>query len=224
VATVQPEPTTSQPRTSRLPGDEEREFIRGNRDGVAGTNDTYTVCRLRVSQKRLDQEMSLGLHSHFLSASTPWECPAHIFLKAAKKAQKKKVMEGEGKLHPPKAVPASRWLDSGLADSAGEVAEVIQKDPDRSGARTTYTICRIAVPRERMVLEVKEGLHPRYHVRRRKAGSLPKEDPRRLYVKGNPSEPFDNVDYPKSRKAKVGLSSQDLCPLRLLRQGPRLRG
>lgn len=222
--TVQPEPTTSESRTSRLPSDEEREFLRGNRDGVEGTNDTYTVCRLRVTQERLDEEMSLGFHSHFLSVSAPWECPAHIFLKAAKKAEEKRVIEGKGNLRPPKAVPASRWLASGLTDSAGEVAEVIQKDPDRSGAQSTYTICRIAVPRERMVLEVMEGLHPRYHVRRRKAGSLPKDDPRRLYVKGNPSEPFDNVDYPKSRNAKVGLSSHDLCPLRLLRQGSQLRG
>jgi hypothetical protein len=74
-----------------------------------------------------------------------------------------------------------------------------------------------------MVLEVKAGLHPGYHVRRRTGGSLSKDDPRRLSVKGNPTETFDNVDYPKSRNAKPGFSSKDLCPFRLLRPGAQLR-
>lgn len=213
-------PTTAlTPRAGPRPLPEpEWEFVRGNRDAPDGTSETYTVCRLRVPKKRLDEEMQLGLHPHFLSLERRGECPAHLFLKAA---AMKRARLGHA-TPPPSAVPLERWRASGLLGRPAEAVEVIQRDPDRSGDASSFTICRIAVPRERMVLEVKEGLHPGYHVRRRRGGSLGADDPRRLYVKGNPTEPFDNVDFPKSRKAPRGFGPRELCPFRLLRPGARI--
>jgi hypothetical protein len=165
--------------------------------------------------------MLAGMHPHFFSLAECWDCPAHIFLKAEQKTRKRTDVADRPA---PSAVPLKRWQASGLVDRSADAAEIIQQEPGRGGARATFTICRVAVPRERMVLEVKAGLHPRYHVVRRTSGSLPKDDPRRLSVKGNPTEPFDNVDYPESRNAEPGFGPRDLCPFRLLRPGAQLRG
>lgn len=192
----------------------EHEFIRGNRDGPDGTSDTYTVCRLRVGQERLDDEMKAGLHSHFFTLPSCWDCPAHIYLKAWLEFQKRNP--DSAALHPPPAAaPLEDWTSSGLTHSSGQTAELVQRDADRSLKEQTFTVCRIAVPRERLVQEVYAGLHPGYHVRKTATG--------RRYVKGNPTESFDNVDEPKSLKARPGFSRQQLCPYRLLRPGEQLR-
>jgi len=201
------------------PSDQEHEFIRGNRDGPDGSNDTYTECRLRVSEERLDEEMKLGLHPHFLTLSQCWNCPAHIYYAAwiqyVKAMLAKQRPTGAKVLAPPTAAPLKAWKASGLAHRSAGTFEIIQQDPDRSAARKTFTVCRAAIPRELVVEEVEAGLHPGYHVRTSSTGQR--------YVQGNPTRAFDNVDEPKSLKARPGFSSQQLCPYRLLRPGSQLR-
>ena len=211
--------STSLPDSSARGPDVEREFIRGNLDGPGGANETYTVCRLRVPWRRLLKEAKLGLHHHFNSLPRCWECPAHIFLKAEQKYRARQGNDATSKerYSPPSAAALERWRDSRLVRRPAEALEIIQKDPDKEGCASTYTICRIAVPRERMVSEVLEGLHPGYHVPKRNKGDACHE----LYVKGNSTEPFDNVNFP-GRNARPGFSPRELCPFRLLRAGQQL--
>lgn len=195
----------------RRKAEPEREFIRGNRDGTRRANETYTVCRIGVSQKRLDEEMQLGLHSHFVSADLCWDCPGHMFVKAQKKHLRRLGgAQDQGKYSAPSAVDLKRWQKSGQDKGGVETLEIVQRDLRPSGD-STYTICRVGVPRLTMVREVESGLHPGYHVRTGKRGR---------YVQGNPTRPFDNVNYPDSETP--GLAARELCPYRLLRPGSRL--
>ncbi len=178
----------------------EREFIRGNRDGPGRSNETYTVCRLRVPEERLDREIAAGLHSHSVKSTMCWKCPAHIFL-AAEVAPRDRHPDQEDYPAPP-VVKAASWKKFGPP----ETVEVIQRDPDRPKDDPTYTICRIAIPRHRMVSEVEAGLHPRYHVRNGSRGP---------YVQGNPSKSFDNVNYAES------LGPGQMCTRSLLQPAVR---
>jgi hypothetical protein len=267
----------------------EHEFIRGNRDGPHGRNETYTVCRLRVAEDDLKREMAAAHHPRFHTLSTCWDCPAHVYLKdwiryaqrALTRVTGKKVktptagasvrtwirfldstlagvpqakgvqrpdeeaqlgdwihfineviakvsVRGAGnsrkpvgtstlkpiRLPPPPAAPAAMWqaatLDVGLADPF----EMVQRDPDRPEGKSTFTVCRLGVPRETLVREVDEGLHPGYHVCRRKDKTP--------FVQGNPTQWFDNVNHPESRGAEPGFSTKQLCPMRLIRPGTEL--
>lgn len=205
--------TPDTPKQLQTLADLEHEFIRGNRDGPDGCNDTYTVCRLRVSRERLDGEMKQGMHPNFFTMSSCWDCPAHVYLSAWLKYVKRRPT-GTRVRRPPAAASMEDWKRSGLTNRPAQALELVQRDPDRPPQRQTFTICRVAVPRERLVREVEAGLHPGYHVRRTKSG--------RPFVQGNPTDVFDNVDEPKSLKAKPGFSTQQLCPYRLLRPGPQL--
>lgn len=200
-----------QPTGSRSPASREREFVRGNRNGPGRSNDSYTVCRLRVPQARLDEEMSLGMHSHFVSASDCWDCPAHIFLKAEQKWRRRRGIQDQRRYSPPSAVELKRWLATDRQSTGTEALEIIHRDGDSPEDAPTYTICRVAVPRETLVREVKAGLHPRYHVRTSRRGD---------YVQGNPTEAFDNANYPEGRRP--GFAPSELCPFRLLRPGAQL--
>jgi len=259
-------------QTSRPLNNLEHEFIRGNRDGPTGTNDTYTVCRLRVAQEDLDREMTRGFHSRFLTLPACWDCPGHIYLSAwigylgVKLAQlagahripqpsaaasvdtwihyikgvllassnlgKTQLPSDDADLNawiqcvnkvlakppkakpvrlPPRVAPLAKWCDSGMTNRPAEVVEIVQRDPDRPHGEGTFSICRIGVPRESMVQEVREGLHPGYHV-----GKAPRGHE---FVQGNPTSAFDNVNEPESLGAEPGFSRSQLCPMRLLRSG-----
>ncbi len=196
---------------------EEREFIRGHRDGPGSSrrNETYTVCRLRVAKERLNDEMALGLHSHFVTASNCWHCPAHVFLKAEQIARKKLPPEEQGKYAAPSVADLEdwkSWIASYQDSRTVEPLEIVHKDPDRPKSEPTYTVCRIGVPRRRMSDEVEDGLHPRYHVRR--------DSQNRRYVQGNPTRSFDNVNHPEN--GEPGLGPNQLCPFRMVRGGANL--
>jgi len=158
-----------------------KEFIRGNRDGRNGRNETYTVCRLAVPAKDLSVELSRGGHHHFVTC--PSTCPVAQNYSSYKR-------------HAGTEADISTWEAANLSLGGRESLEVIHPEPSSNGE--TYTICRLGVPRKTLVEEVdkrikkKVGgkvvtkkLHPRYRTIR--VGG-------EKFVQGIPSSPVDNVN------------------------------
>lgn len=143
------------------------EFVYGNRDGDNGRNDTYQICRVHVPDGRYVQEGLLGLHPRSqpidTSAGRPWRCcPAQLEPHSGRDAPLRKVFEAD------------------VADAPGRplhFAELVREEPPDGGGQRRFTLCRLGIPRETLVAEVKAGLHPDYHVVR--IG-------RESYVRANP--------------------------------------
>ncbi|MCP3957642.1 MAG: hypothetical protein GY719_07285 [bacterium] len=152
----------------------EREFVCGNRDGQGGRNETYTICRVNVPVARFKAECRERLHPGFLSHEVPpgWRCPAHARRDATAAAEladyKDKWPTLKGKAH------------------ELEVVHRTQKQPTGNGP--TCVVCRLTVPRERLVEEIRPGknLHPGYSTFRVAYGRS---------VRSRPEVAGDNVNY-----------------------------
>jgi len=127
-----------------------REFICGNKDGRIreGTkrpnNATYNVCRIGIPEGTLPEQLlaELRLWPQVMGSEWP-SCPA---VKALR--------------HSSKAKPASAYRKAGLGPGPGHRLEVIRNMEEGEG----FVICRLGVPRTRMVEEVEAKLHPGYRV------------------------------------------------------------
>lgn len=129
---------------------EVKEFVCGNRDGRIRegnrrpNNATYNVCRIGVSEDMLQQRPLANLHLLPQALGSDWlGCPAM------------KVLG-----HASDAMPMSAYSKVGLGPGPGHRLEVIREVDDEGG----YVICRLGVPRTRMVEEVEADLHPGYRV------------------------------------------------------------
>jgi len=122
-----------------------KEFICGNHDGRDGANNaTYNVCRIEVSEGDLKKELAAGLHPRLDALEMQWlSCPA---MGAKSDASNVK--------------PLSDFVQAGLGPDPGHRLELIRKMAGNGG----YIVCRLGVPRTRMVEEVEAKLHPGYHV------------------------------------------------------------
>ncbi len=148
---------------------EGREYIRGNRDGLRGRNETYTVCRLRVTADRLTDEIRLGMHRHLVTCSG--SCPA---------------LGSSYRRHAGSEAGLASWKTARLRRGAREALEIVHPDSGSDASRPTVTICRLGVSRARLVEEVDAKLHRLYRtitIRGKK------------YVQGVPSVREDNVNH-----------------------------
>lgn len=143
------------------------EFIYGNRDGPNGANDTYQICRIHVPDARYVQEGLLGLHPRSRPIDTspgrPWRCcPAQV------------------EPNPGRDPSLARVFEADLADTHERplhFAELVREEPPENGGGRRFTLCRLGIPRETLVEEVKAGLHPDFHTVRIGRGT---------YVRANP--------------------------------------
>lgn len=158
----------------------EIDFIRGNRDGPNRRNESYTVCRLHVPKDRFDNETALGLHPGTVALTGVEPCPAESFLQRSKKS-----------LSPLEPAPLSAWSQKhgGLKTVPAHAAEHVHSTSPVDGS---CTICRLRVPRQRMVEEVHAKLHPGYHVVTMATGYE--------YVQGDRTTGFDNVNERETRR------------------------
>jgi len=147
------------------------EFIFGNRDGKNRANDTYNVCRFHVPRKLFEAEKKAGFHGHTLEAMhVPTCCPARV------------------QPNPKREVALTDKRAANIKQRPGEVIELIYEEfQTLDGRKPTplpakkkgkakkagnslaaderlLTICRLGVPRPRMVEEVSLDLHPAYKV------------------------------------------------------------
>jgi len=120
------------------------EFICGKRDGDGGANESYNVCRFHVPEQVLKEEIAAGHHIHAVREMHVLSCcPAHGQPGAARDEPLTKVAAGS------------------LESQPSECVEMVFAESHVGGERN-YTICRLGVPRRRMVEEVYKGLHPGY--------------------------------------------------------------
>lgn len=126
----------------------EREFIRGNRDGVRGRNETYTICRVNVPVQRFEDERQAGLHPNYLQheVSASWRCPAHARRNSTAPADLADYVAKKSKL-------------TGKAQEMKVVHRTLEQP---AGKNPTCVICRLKIPRARLVEEILGGpnLHP----------------------------------------------------------------
>lgn len=143
------------------------EHIHGNQDGPHGLSDTYTICRVGVPKARLLTEVDAGLHPNYevvqgakgskylrnspnargidnIDSGAPWVCRAHHG-----------PLRAEG--------PLGASLKARLVYPT-RMTEFIHGEQPRGRAKTSYTLCRLGVPRQRVVEEIHAGMHPGYHV------------------------------------------------------------
>lgn len=120
------------------------EFIRGNREGANRANETYHVCRFHVPEKVFEEEIAAGHHTHAVREMRVLSCcPAH------------------GEPGPAKDESLANVPAGSFANDPSESVELVFEEGGSDGT-PLYTICRLGVPRRRMVEEVCRGLHPGY--------------------------------------------------------------
>lgn len=143
----------------------------------------YNVCRVRVPQDRLDDELDGGLHpnARFRARDEVEGCPAR------------------SQPHQSPEVPLEMVLATGIDSDPREVVELIEREPGH-GRLATYTICRLGVPRDRMVDEVEAGLHRGYHTVEMSSGT---------FVRANPDGAKENNVNPPGRSWACGV----VCPI-----------
>jgi hypothetical protein len=144
-----------------------KEFIRGNHDGPYGVDDTYTVCRLSVPRPQLVKEIDEDhlhpgyrvLHMRDRHGKVIDERPQ----KTPDSLAFTNVNHGDCPADP----PARRLVQGGDG-----IPEYIHGHRDGTNRRNEhYTISRLGVPLETLVLEIREGLHPEFQFQvRRKNG------------------------------------------------------
>lgn len=162
---------------TRIP---EREFIRGNRDGPNRRNETYTVCRVNVPIERFEEERALGLHPSYLEhrVAPGWRCPAHARRQAPA----------------PASLAAYEDKQPTIPGTAQEL-EIVHKTTRQSRAgKPTCVVCRLGVPRERLVAEIEthdDPLIPSLH-----PGFTTFEVDGETFVRGRKGVDADNVNYP----------------------------
>ncbi len=76
-----------------------------------------------------------------------------------------------------------------MANSFGRGYEFIHGNRDGAGKTSeTYTICRVGVPRRRVIAEIEKGLHTKYHLVKVRGFYYPRNNPN--------SKAIDNVNAP----------------------------
>lgn len=151
------------------------EFIHANSAGPGGVSDTYTICRVGVPRARLVREVQKGFHPHYqivhvdgrdfvrrkpgaeeverVNQDGPWVCAAQT------EAQRTREGSYRNLVRLPPCEPNLELIHG-------------EQSP-RDGRNRSYTVCRLAVPRERLLQEISEGMHPGYSVTQESGVKVP---------------------------------------------------
>ena len=171
-----------------------RELIHCNGDGGADAEcTTYTICRTKVPRPRLVEEIDEGLHPAFYARNYAggWfavKRPDARHINNINKTRKRWVCAAQTDSRRTDEGPLSSFVKMKNGGSARMVELIHGERGGPHGRNESYTLCRLGVTRQRVVAEIRAGMHPAYHV-----------------------EVVDGVEYPRPDNSETTATRE--CPL-----------